>query len=269
MTSPPTDGANSYDHRRSIDLTATPQAVAAATFQEERETEQDRCPMRLQEPYTSPTTTTFIEGYQINAQPRRLMQVIGMTMLLWSAVGLTGCTNAAPGATNLSSPASPASPASAEAPTPSASLLADAPAAECNFTPTREIFDPKDPENNGLFYIKLTNTASTGCQLSGYPDAALVNSSRQPVGGPASQLKDIPDQVVSVEPGGAAYVLIGFRGRTHFPNCNLVGADAIRIRIPQTGQNVLADVKDLAFCDEDTAGWLVFNIAPTKDNIIS
>lgn len=205
-------------------------------------------------------------GHQMDVRPRRLIQVMGMTALLLSAVGLTACANAAAGATNS---ASPASPTSSQTPTPSASPLPDAPAAGCDFTPTREIFNPKDPENNGLFYIKLTNTASTGCQLSGYPDAALVNSSGQTVGGPASQLPDIPDQVVSVEPEGAAYVLVGFRGRAHFPNCNLVGADAIRIRIPQTGQDVLVDVKDLAFCDQDTARWLVFNIAPTKDNVVS
>lgn len=201
----------------------------------------------------------------MHVRPRGLIQILGMTTLLLAAVGLTACANVAPDATA----ASTASPASSEAPTAIATPTPDVPAAGCDFTSTREIFNPEDPENDVLFYIKLTNTASTGCQLSGYPDAALVDSSGQTVGGPASQLNDIPDQVVSVEPGGAAYVLIGFSGRGRFPSCNVVGADAIRIRIPQTGQEVLTDVKDLAICDQDTAGWLTFNIAPTKDNVIS
>lgn len=202
----------------------------------------------------------------MNVRPSKLIQVMGLLTLLLAAVGLTACADAAPDATNL---ASPASPTSSETPAAIASTTPDVPAAGCDFTSTREIFKQDYPESDGLFYIKLTNTTSTGCELSGYPDADLIDSSGLTVGGPVSQLNDIPDQVVSVEPGGAAYVLIGFSGRTRFPNCNLVGADAIRIRIPQTGQEILTDVKDLLICDPDTAGFLTFNIAPTKDNVIS
>lgn len=208
----------------------------------------------------------------MHVQPRGLIQIVRTTALLLAAVGLTACANAAPDATNSASPTSSTSsqtPTPSESPTAIASPTTDASTASCDFTPTREIFNPEDPENNGLFYVKLTNTASTGCQLSGYPDAAFVDSSGQAVGVRVSQLNDIPDQVVSVEPGGVAYVLIGFSGRGRYPSCDLVGADAIRIRLPQTGQEILTDVKDLGVCDPDTGGMLTFDIAPTKENVIS
>ena len=192
----------------------------------------------------------------MNKRTRRADNTLTATAALVILACLTGCAT---------SPAGGAVTKRAATATPTTE------ADNCDFIATRESTHRANTQNTALFYVELTNAnaQSTDCEISGFPDVALIDSTGQVVGDPASKRSDIPDTKITVTTNNSAYVLIKVARQKLYPNCPLLGAESLRIRLPHGSEDVLIDVTDLAICDPATSGWLVYNIAPTPANPLS
>ncbi|MGO4782715.1 DUF4232 domain-containing protein [Cryobacterium sp. W22_MBD10_FK3] len=142
---------------------------------------------------------------------------------------------------------------------------ASASAGDCTFA--GEIVRSRHPITT-MVSVKLTNTGPTACVVSGYPDVALVDSNDQVIEDSPSERPAIPAVAFRVEKDDAAYVTLRVAGQNLYPACPLLGAESLRIRLPEANEDIILGVADLAICDRATAGWLVYNMAPTGDNAV-
>jgi hypothetical protein len=137
---------------------------------------------------------------------------------------------------------------------------------QCDFTASRESSDPDSPQDRALFYVKLTNTGSASCTISGFPDVTLLDAAGQAIDVPATERDTIPAHAITVRPEDAAYLLVAAAGQNLYPSCPLLGAAALRIGLPQSDTDILVDVTDLNICDAATSGWLVYNLTATPSS---
>ncbi|ASD24224.1 hypothetical protein B7495_18240 (plasmid) [Cryobacterium sp. LW097] len=154
---------------------------------------------------------------------------------------------------------------------PDESLATSAPvvgttAGGCEFAATRKAFDPEHPQNTALSYVKLANTGTTDCEVSGFPDVALLDANGNVVGDPAVERTTVPARTLTVKPKQAAYVILKVAGQNLYQDCPLLGAATLRIRLPQSSEDIHVDVADLNICDGATSRWLVYNLAASPDN---
>lgn len=139
---------------------------------------------------------------------------------------------------------------------------AGAPAGDCTFA--GEIVRSRHPITT-MVSVKLTNTGPTACVVSGYPDVALVDSNDQVIEDSPSERPAIPAVAFRVEKDDAAYVTLRVAGQNLYPACPLLGAESLRIRLPEANEDIILGVADLAICDRATSGWLVYNMTPSGD----
>lgn len=185
----------------------------------------------------------------MNGRPRRSTSArAAVTALIILAV-LTGCS---PTWAN-------------ESPATSAPAV-DATAGSCEFAAIRKSLDPDHPQNTALTYVRLANTGTTDCDVSGFPDVALLDVNGNVVGDPAVERTVIPARTLTVKPKHAVYVMLKIAGQNLYEGCPLLGAPTLRIRLPQSSEDILVDVADLNICDGATSNWLVYNIAASPDN---
>ncbi|TFD84044.1 DUF4232 domain-containing protein [Cryobacterium lactosi] len=185
----------------------------------------------------------------MNARPRRSTNTLVAATVLLMLGALAGCS---------------LSPAEGNARRPTADENADA--GTCDFTATQESSDPDHPQNTALFYVKLTNTGSTSCTVSGFPEVALLDAAGQAIDNPATKRDTIPAHPITVTPQDAAYLLVRVAGQNLYPDCPLLGAESLRIALPQASAEILVDVTELNICDAATSDWLIYNLADTPSS---
>ncbi|TFC86341.1 DUF4232 domain-containing protein [Cryobacterium sp. TMT4-31] len=195
---------------------------------------------------------TWSGGIPMNGRPRRsTIALTGATALIILAV-LTGCS---PTWAN-------------ERPAMSAPTV-DATTGSCEFAASRKSLDPDHPQNTALTYVRLANTGTTDCEVFGFPDVALLDVNGNVIGDPAVERTTIPARTLTVKPKHAAYVMLKVAGQNLYQGCPLLGAATLRIRLPQSSEDLLVDVADLSICDGATSNWLVYNIVASSDNPLS
>jgi len=136
----------------------------------------------------------------------------------------------------------------------------------CEFTATRESADPDNPAQTALFFVKLTNTGSSSCTVSGFPDAAFLDAAGQLIDAPPRTRDTIAAHSITLNPKDAAYLLVAAAGQGFYPDCPQLGAASLRIGLPQASAEILVDVTDLTICDQATSPWLIYNLAATPTN---
>ncbi|ANP74915.1 DUF4232 domain-containing protein [Cryobacterium arcticum] len=183
----------------------------------------------------------------MNTRQRRSATALSTTTVLLLLATLTGCS---------------LSPAHGRAQTPAA----DSGTGTCEFTATRDSADPDNPQNTALFTVTLTNTGSTSCTVTGFPDVALLDATGNAINDPVTTRDTIPAHTITVKPHDAAYLQVAVAGRNLYPDCPLLGAASLRIALPQSSTNILVDVTDLNICDAATSGWLIYNLTATPTN---
>lgn len=160
----------------------------------------------------------------------------------------TASTTQTPAAPSTTSPAAPAVNTPTEAPSPTMTPPATAPAGCATSSLTVKLGGPEGYAGGTYVQINFTNASSASCTLYGYPGVSLVTGPPYAqVGLAAERDTSSPVKLVTLTPGATATALLQIVDAQNFPSSTCSPVQATNLRIYPPNQTASVFLPDTSF----------------------